>query len=219
MLIRELMTQNVITTEEDKTILEVRELMRNKNIRRLPVTDDIKRIKGMITDGDVGRSEPSDATTLSKYEANYLLSKLRVRDVMTKTVITVNDTSEIEEAAYLLYTNKIGALPVLDIDNKLCGIVTDSDIFKAFVDIMGFAKTSTKITVDASDQVGVLADVASIFKKRGINIISAVTRSKGPESAEIMIRADLTHGLDVIEEIRQAGYTIKDISTVKGNGK
>ena len=124
---------------------------------------------------------------------------------------------EIEEAAYQLYTNKIGALPVVDVDNKLCGIVTDSDVFKAFVDIMGFAKTSTKITVDVTDKVGVFADIANIFKQRGINIISAVTRSTGPDSAEIMIRADLTHGLDIIEEIRQAGYTIKDISTVKAN--
>lgn len=217
MIVRELMTPNVITTEEDKTILEVRELMRNKNIRRLPVVDDIHRIKGIITDGDVGRSEPSEATTLSKFEANYLLSKLKVRDVMTKTVITVYDTAEIEEAANQLYTNKIGALPVVDVDNKLCGIITDSDVFKAFVDIMGFAKTSTKITVDATDKVGILADIANIFKQRGINIISAVSRTKGTDGAEIMIRADLTHGLDVIEEIRQAGYTIKDISTVKAN--
>lgn len=179
--------------------------------------DDIGRIKGIITDGDVGRSEPSEATTLSKFEANYLLSKLKVRDVMTKTVITVYDTAEIEEAANQLYTNKIGALPVVDVDNKLCGIITDSDVFKAFVDIMGFAKTSTKITVDATDKVGILADIANIFKQRGINIISAVSRTKGTDGAEIMIRADLTHGLDVIEEIRQAGYTIKDISTVKAN--
>lgn len=219
MIVRELMTPNVITVEEDQTILEVRELMSTKNIRRIPVVDDISRIRGIITDGDIGRSEPSDATTLSKYEASYLLSRLKVRDVMTKTVITVNDTSEIEEVAYQLYRNKIGALPVVDADNKLCGIITDSDVFKAFVDIMGFAKTSTKITLDATDKVGVLADIANIFKERGINIISAVTRSTGPNTAEIMIRADLTHGLDIIEEIREAGYTIKDISTVKAAGK
>ena len=218
MIVRELMTPNVITVAEDQTILEVRELMSNKNIRRIPVVDDIRRIRGIITDGDIGRSEPSDATTLSKYEANYLLSRLKVRDVMTKTVITVNDTSEIEEVAYQLYRNKIGALPVVDADNKLCGIITDSDVFKAFVDIMGFAKTSTKITLDATDKVGVLADIANIFKARGINIISAVTRITGQNTAEIMIRADLTHGLDIIEEIREAGYTIKDISTVKAAG-
>ena len=218
MIVRELMTPNVITVAEDQTILEVRELMSTKNIRRIPVVDDIRRIRGIITDGDIGRSEPTDATTLSKYEASYLLSRLKVRDVMTKTVITVNDTSEIEEVAYQLYRNKIGALPVVDADNKLCGIITDSDVFKAFVDIMGFARTSTKITLDATDKVGVLADIANIFKARGINIISAVTRSTGPNTAEIMIRADLTHGLDIIEEIREAGYTIKDISTVKAAG-
>ena len=211
------MTKTVITVNDTAEIEEAANQLYTNKIGALPVVDDIRRIKGIITDGDVGRSEPSEATTLSKFEANYLLSKLKVRDVMTKTVITVNDTSEIEEVAYQLYTNKIGALPVVDVDNKLCGIITDSDIFKAFVDIMGFAKTSTKITVDATDKVGVLADIANIFKQRGINIISAVTRTKGPDSAEIMIRADLTHGLDVIEEIRQAGYTIKDISTVKAN--
>lgn len=217
MIIRELMTPKVITTQEDKSILEVHELMRAKNVRRLPVVDAENRIKGIITDGDVGRSEPSDATTLSKYEANYLLSKLKVRDVMTKTVVTVPETGEIEEAAYQLYTRKIGALPVVDIENKLCGIITDSDVFKAFVDIMGFAKTSTKITIDTTDKVGVLADIAEIFKTRGINIISSVTRLKDVGNTEIMIRADLTHNLDIIEEIRNAGYTIKDISTVKAS--
>ena len=219
MIVRDIMTTNVITTEESKTILEVRELMRGKNIRRLPVVDDIQRIKGIITDGDVGRSEPSDVTTLAKYEANYLLSKLKVRDVMSKTVITILDTAGIEDAAYQLYTKKIASLPVVDVDNKLCGIITDSDIFKAFVDIMGFAKTSTKITIDATDKVGILADVAGMFKERGISIISAVSRMKGTDKAEIMIRADLTHNLDLIEDIRKAGYTINDISTVKSNGE
>lgn len=137
---------------------------------------------------------------------------------MTKTVITVYDTAEIEEAANQLYTNKIARQLVVDVDNKLCGIITDSDVFKAFVDIMGFAKTSTKIA-DATDKVGILADIANIFKQRGINIISAVSRTKGTDGAENHDPCGFDYGLDVIEEIRQAGYTIKDISTVKANGK
>ncbi|MEG0832346.1 MAG: CBS domain-containing protein, partial [Acidaminococcaceae bacterium] len=157
-----------------------------------------------------------DASTLSKYEASYLLSKLKVRDIMTKNVISVRDTDAIEDAAFQLYKNKIGALPVVDADNRLCGIITDSDIFKAFVDIMGMAKTCTKITIDTADKIGVIADIAGIFKERKINIFTVVTRTNGPDSAEIIIRADLTHGLDVIEEIREAGFMITDISTVNG---
>jgi acetoin utilization protein AcuB len=215
MIIRELMSPEVLTISEDKSMLEARELMRSNNYRRIPVVDDIKRIRGIITDGDIGRSEPSDASTLSKYEASYLLSKLKVRDVMTKAVITVRETDGIEIAAYQLYKNKIGALPVVDDENKLCGIITDSDVFKAFVDIMGYAQTSTKITIDTTDRIGVVADIAGIFKNRGINIISMVTRNVSNNNAEIVLRADLTNGLDIVEEIREAGFNIIDISTLK----
>ena len=218
MFIKDLMTKDVVTISEEKTMLEARELMLSKNYRRIPVVDDIMRIRGIITDGDVGRTQPSDASTLSKYEASYLLSKLKVKDIMTKAVITVRDNDGIEMAAYQLYKNKIGALPVVDEDNKLCGIITDSDVFKAFVDIMGYAKTCTKITIDVTDRVGVLADITAIFKERGINIMSIVSHNveTDPIHAEIMIRADLTNGLDIIEELREAGFIITDIVTFKG---
>ena len=215
MIIRELMSPQVVTIGEEKSMLEARELMRSNNYRRIPVVDDIKRIRGIITDGDIGRSEPSDASTLSKYEASYLLSKLKVRDVMTKAVLTVRETDGIEIAAYQLYKNKIGALPVVNEDNKLSGIITDSDIFKAFVDILGYAQTSTKITIDTTDRVGVLADITSIFKERGISIISIVSRTLGNNKTEIVLRADLTNGMDIVEQIREAGFDITEISTLK----
>ena len=132
MLVKEFMSTEVVTITEDKNMLEVRELMRSSDKRRLPVVDDISRVRGIITDADVSRTSPTDATTLSRYEANYLLGKLKVRDVMTKNVITVHYDAGVEDAAYLLYKNKINALPVVDDDNKLCGIITDSDIFRAF---------------------------------------------------------------------------------------
>jgi acetoin utilization protein AcuB len=214
MQVKELMSTKVVTVSEDKTMLEAREVMLNNNYRRLPVVDDIRRIRGIITDGDVGRSQPSDASTLSKYEASYLLSKLKVKDIMTKAVITVHQDDGVEIAAYQLYKNKIGALPVVDDENKLCGIITDSDVFRAFVDIMGYNKTSTRLTIDVTDKVGVMADLCQIFKERGINIINVVTHNRG-DVTEIMIRADMTNGMDVVEQIREAGYNITDISTLK----
>ena len=215
MLVKDFMTPNVLTISEDKSMLEARELMKSSAFRRIPVVDDIKRVMGIITDGDVGRTSPSDASTLSRYEANYLLSRLKVRDVMTRDVITVRDNSAIEDVAYILY--KINALPVVNEDNRLCGIITDSDIFRAFVTIMGIAKSCTRITIDVTDKVGVIADIGGMFRDQGINIISVVTKRNDADTTELTIRADLSqHGMDIIEQIREAGYDVTDISTVKG---
>lgn len=215
MIVNDIMTKTVITLKEGQTMLEARSVMSREKVRRLPVVDDEGHVRGIVTDGDVGRSEPSDATTLSKQEAIYLLAKIKIEQIMTKSVITVNVKDPIEVAAYQLYKNKIDSLPVLNDNGVLAGIITDSDIFKAFVDIMGVNKTSTKLTIDASDKTGVLADIAGIFKERGINIISIVSRSIDDENAEIMIRADLSHNMDVIEEIKKAGFVINDISSFK----
>ena len=215
MLVEEFMSSEVVTIGETRSVLEVRELVLNRNHRRIPVVDDVKRIKGIVTDGDVARTTPSDASTLSKYEANYILGKLKVKDIMTKDVITVCKTDGMELAAFKLFKHKIGALPVVDEDNKLCGIISDADVFKVFVDLMGYAQTSTKVTIDATDKVGVLADIAQIFKGRGVNIISVITRNVGGNKREIILRADLTNSMDIIEEIRDAGFNITDISTLK----
>lgn len=215
MFIEEIMSTKLFTIKEEQSLLELRELMLNNNLRRVPVVNDVGCLKGIVTDGDVARCAPSDASTLSKYEANYLLGKLKVKDVMTKAVVTLKKTDAVETGAYLLYKNKIGALPVVDENGKVCGIVTDTDVFKVLVSIMGYASNSTKITIDSTDKVGVIADIANIFKNRGVNIISVITRSTGGENREIMIRADLTNAMDIIEEIREAGFTITDISTLK----
>ena len=141
---------------------------------------------------------------------------LKVRDVMTKNVITVHYDAGVEDAAYLLYKNKINALPVVDDDNKLCGIITDSDIFRAFVDIMGLARTSTRITIDVTDKVGVIADIGAMFRDNNINIISIVAKPETSVKTELTIRAELGgKGLEIIEQLREAGYYVTDISNVK----
>lgn len=219
MLVREFMSENVVTVTSDKSMLEVRELMRSKDMRRLPVIDDIRRVVGILTDSDISRTSPTEATTLSKHEANYILGRIKVKDIMTRSVITIRDNAGIEDAAYMLYKNKINALPVLNEDGRLCGIITDSDVFRAFVDLMGLAKNSTRITLDVKDKIGVMAEIGGMFRDNEINIISIVARpydEDAPEGhSEITISADLSkHGLGIIEEIREAGYEVVDITTV-----
>jgi acetoin utilization protein AcuB len=219
MLVKDIMTVDVITISEDKTMLEAQELMKGHNIRRVPVVDDIKRVLGIITDGDVGRASPSEASTLSRYEANYLLSRFKVKDVMTKEVITVRANSGLEDVAGLMFKNKINSLPVVDDKGCLCGIVTDSDLFRAMVQIFGLDRNCTRITIDCTDKVGVLANIGKMFADRGINIISVTTRREADGShTEVTVAADLSaSGMDVIEDIREAGYNVTDISTVKVN--
>ena len=215
MQVKDLMTKVVKVVTGEQSLLEIRELMLNNNLRRIPVVDGDGHLKGIVTDGDVARATPSDASTLDRYEANYILGKLKAKDLMTKAVITVKAEDGVETAAYLMYKFKIGALPVVDTANKVVGIISDTDVFKAFVDLLGYAKTSTKITVDTQDRVGVLAELADIFKKRGVNIISVLTRKIGPNRAAITVRADLTNAMDIIQTIRDAGFVITDISTLK----
>lgn len=217
MFVKDIMTAKVITITEDKTMLEAQELMKNSNIRRVPVVDDINRVLGIITDGDVGRASPTEASTLSRYEANYLLSRFKVKDVMTKDVISVRANSGLELVAGLMFQHKINSLPVVDEKGCLCGIVTDSDLFRAMVQIFGLDKNCTRITIDCTDKVGVIAQIGKMFADRGINIISITThREPDGSHTEITLAADLsTVGMDVIEDIREAGFEVTDISTMK----
>ena len=217
MLVKDIMTSDVLTVREDQSMLEARELLRGKNLISLPVTDDMKRIRGIITLDDIGKASPSDSSTLSRYEANYLLGRLKVKDVMRRTVVTVEADDTIEFVAYKLYKYRVNALPVVNQENKLCGIVSRSDIFRSIIEMMGMNRNCLRITIEAPDKVGVVAEISNIVKDDGINIISLVTKQNGDGTAEVTIRAALNNnGMDIIEQIREAGYTVSDVMTLDG---
>lgn len=221
MLVKDFMTVDVVTVREDQSMLEARELMRGKNLLSIPVVDDIKRVRGIITIDDIGRASPSEGSTLSRYEANYLLGRLKVRDIMSHNVVSVSEDDTIEFIAYRMYKTNYNALPVVDAENKLCGIISKSDLFRAFVEIMGMNCTSTRITIDVKDKVGVVAEISKLFKDNDINIISIASRQDSETGAyEVIIRADLSEcGMGIIEQIREAGYEVADIMTFEGINK
>lgn len=217
MLVKDIMTSTVLTVREDQSMLETREIMRGKNLISLPVIDDLKRVRGIITIDDIGKASPSDSSTLSRYEANYLLGRLMVKDVMRRSVVTVDADDTIEFVAYKLYKYKVNALPVVNHENKLCGIVSRSDIFRSIIEMMGMNRSCLRMTILSPDKVGVVAEISSIMKDDGINIISLVTKQNGDGTAEITIRAALNNnGMDIIEQIREAGYEVTDIMTLDG---
>ncbi len=122
MLVGERMTPRPITVTEETSLPEALELMRQEKIRRLPVLDKHGKLVGIVTELDLLRASPSPATTLSIYEIPYLISKVKMRDIMTREVITVTEETPIEEAARIMADHKIGGLPVMR-DNKLVGIM------------------------------------------------------------------------------------------------
>jgi acetoin utilization protein AcuB len=131
-LVSDWMTRDVVTAEPNTFMLEAHRLMRGNNIRRLPVVKRGKLV-GIMTRSDVRSAEPSAATTLNVWEMNYLLAQLKVKDVMTKNPITVRPDDTIKRAAELMHENRIGALPVVEKDNHLVGIITESDVFRILI--------------------------------------------------------------------------------------
>ncbi len=131
-LVKSWMTKNVITIGVDTTLPEAHKLMAKHSIRRLPVIEN-GRLVGIVTRGDVREAEPSDATSLSIWEINYLLAKLRVEKIMTRQPVTISPEATIGEAAKLMLEKKISGLPVVDNQNQVIGIITESDIFRMVV--------------------------------------------------------------------------------------
>jgi acetoin utilization protein AcuB len=126
------MTKDVVTTTRQTPISNAHQIMREKNIRRLPVIEDGKLL-GIVTIGDVREASPSDATTLSIWELNYLWAQLTVEKIMTRNVLTVHADTPILDAAEMMLEHKVSGLPVVDEKHKLVGIITESDIFRMLV--------------------------------------------------------------------------------------
>ena len=187
-------------------------LMKKHNFRRLPVVDDGKLV-GFLSDSDLMRVAPSPATTLSRYEINSLLAKICVRDIMKKDVVSVNVGATIEEAALIMYKNKIGGMPVVSNMGAVVGVITETDIFKTFVDVMGLADGKTRITLEVTDKIGVVKDIAEIFGQAGVSIDSLITCKKEDNKYEIVIRGDITNIDDIKAKLEAKGYKV--IHTVK----
>jgi len=145
--VRDVFTQGAITVSPRASISEARRLMEEHKIRRLPVVDG-QRVVGIITQMDLLRATPSVATSLSIWEVNYLLDKVRVEEIMTRDVVTVTPDTDLSAAANLMKDRKIGGLPVVE-DGRLVGVITESDIFKALVRLLETQEAAAGVRADA----------------------------------------------------------------------
>jgi acetoin utilization protein AcuB len=173
MLVGERMSHPVITVPPEMPIQEALSLFRSEHIRRAPVVKGGKMI-GIVSESDLLNASPSSATSLSVWELNYLLSKITVEKVMRKDVLTVDSDCPIEEAARIMADNKVGGLPVMD-GKKVVGIITETDLFKIFLELMGAREKGVRITVSIPDKPGQFARIGKALGDLNANIIAMTT--------------------------------------------
>ncbi|NLJ72890.1 MAG: CBS domain-containing protein [Syntrophomonadaceae bacterium] len=212
MKVKERMTKNVITVSMDTSINEAFRLMKENDIRRLPVLDKGKPVS-IITLTDLNQASPSSATSLSIHELNYLLAKTKLKDILPKNLklITVSPDAYIETAAKMMRTHTISGLPVVE-DGQLVGIITETDLFESLIEILGVYKPHTRIDLYAPDKPGVLADITGLIAKKDMNILNTVVYyDKKMDGHKVIIRIEDLEYEDLVEELKERGYYIESV--------
>jgi len=171
MLVKNRMSYPIITVEPDMPIMEALNLMRTKNIRRTPVVDAKGKLVGIVSDKDLLNAGPSQATSLSVWEINYLVGKITIKKVMSKTVLTVSEDTPIEEAARIMVDNKVGGLPVMKGD-AIVGVITESDLFKVLLELMGAREDGLRVTALIPEKLGELDQLTHAIAEAGGSFIS-----------------------------------------------
>ena len=214
MLVGERMNHPVITINQDMPIVDALTLMKREHIRRTPVVKDGKLV-GIVSDKDLLNASPSPATSLSVWELNYLLSKITVREVMTKEVMTVTEDTPIEEAARIMADNKIGGLPVMRGSNVV-GIITETDLFKIFLELMGARYIGVCATVLIHDERGQLAKLTQTIANAGGNFVAfGMFQGEDPSNRLVTFKVDGINKAQlkgILEPIVESLVDIRDTS-------
>ena len=174
MIISNVMTRNPIFVSPDMSVNDARALMTREKIGKLPVLDKNNRLVGIVTKKDLVKAGPSAATSLDMYEISYLLSKLKVETVMERNVLTVQQTEVVEEAARIMADSQVGCLPVMK-GELLVGIITETDLFRTFVDMFGARHDGIRATFQVEEKPGMIAQVSKAIADANGNIVSLVT--------------------------------------------
>lgn len=214
MLVRERMSTQPVTITADTPITEALRVMRQRHVRRLPVLDEEGRLTGIVSEKDLLYASPSPATSLSIYEMHYLLSQLKVTEVMTTSVITVPPDTPLEEAARIMADHKIGGLPVVEGD-RLVGIITETDIFEVFLELLGGRMKGLRLTLEIPEQKGEMARLTTAIARLGGNILALGTfLGEDPTTAVVMVKVEDVATGELTAAMRDLGLRIMDVREI-----
>jgi acetoin utilization protein AcuB len=219
MLVRGWMTPDVITVDENTSMMKASVIMKERKIRCLPVVDKKGNVIGIVSDRDLKDAAPSKATTLDVYELNYLLSSMKIRDIMTRNLVFVRPDETVEFAALLMLENKISSLPVINDKDNLVGIITQTDIFKVLINITGVYTGGIQFAFSLEDHPGSIKEPADLIRSFGGRIVSILSTRETAEEGRrnvYMRCSTLSHEKlrDLVKELEKKFvvlYTSKDL--------
>ena len=219
MFVRMWMTDNVITASSETPIMEARDTMKQHMIRRLPVVDD-GQLVGIVSQGDVQEAGPSGATSLSIWELNYLLARITVGEVMTPVdeLVSVSPDDSVEKAAMLMRKHRIGGLPVVEGEDQLVGMITESDIFDVLIEALGIDQDGTRLTLEVNDRPGALSEALTIVKDHDANVLSILSCEECRSSEDhdvIVLRVDQFDWREIVQDLKDQGISVLDAQTTK----
>ena len=174
MLVKDWMSKDPITITDETSMMKAIHLMKQNRFRRLPVLQK-GRLVGIVSDRDLKEASPSKATTLDVHELYYLLSELQVKDIMTRDPVNVSPEDTVEHAAQLMLENTISGLPVVDGQGELVGILTQSDVFRAFMHITGILQGGVQFALRLEDRPGLIKEVVDLLRAKGARFVSLLT--------------------------------------------
>lgn len=208
MLVREVMQTALITVTPKTTLPEAMKLASQRRVRHLLVVED-RDLVGIISDRDLKQAMASSATSLEAHELIYLLDRLTVGEIMTRTVITIGPSFPVEEAARLMVQEKIGALPVTE-SGELIGIVTETDVLDLFVKAMGAGTPSSRLEVFLGDDPAALGDVVSTIEGTGAAISSIVILTSRTRLREAIVRIATINPGPAVHALERRGYVVRE---------
>lgn len=188
MLVRNWMTDKLFTANPDTSLLKLGKMMKDHDIRRIPIVDKNNILVGIVSDRDIRDASPSKATTLDMYEIHYLLAEIKAKDIMTSKPKTIKPTDTVEKAAMIMLDHKIGGLPVVGEDNKIVGIISEQDVFKALVMTTGVREGGFQLALDIPDKPGSMRPIFDLLRQRGARIISVLSINNETGERTIFIR-------------------------------
>ena len=210
MLVRERMSTRPVTIPASMPITQALRVMRQSQVRRLPVLNEEGQLIGIVSEKDLLYASPSPATSLSIYEMHDILSRLRVTDVMTTDPVTIPPDIPLEEAARIMADNKIGGLPVME-DDKLVGIITETDIFKVFLEMLGARDPGIRLTLEMPERKGEIARLTTAIARLGGNILAlGGFQGDDPTTGVVTVKVEDVTAEELETAVRDLGMDILD---------
>lgn len=222
MLVKYWMSKTVVSVTPEASMQDAIYLMKEKNIRSLPVIKKEKLV-GIVTDGDLKKASASDATALEIHELLYLLNKIKVKDIMTRDPITVAVDYTVTETAEILLKNKINGVPVVDHKGQVVGVVTQTDLFRVLIALAGAGPSGVQIAFQVENKPGTIGMLTDIIRSYGGRMTSVLTSfDRAPSgyrrvyvSVDIAENTRLERMIEMLEEKSRPLYVIDHVRNIR----